>query len=123
MKQIVNKGTVIFLSALAFATQPFSANASEESNTPQERAVIHFADLGGIKNWRAVGDDTLEIEGRNGDWYQVELWSHCYGLRSANSIAFVTEPNGDLDRFSSIYVGRGERCQFKTFERIDNSED
>jgi|SaaInl5LU_22_DNA_1037371.scaffolds.fasta_scaffold07980_4 hypothetical protein len=110
------------LSALAVSGQLYAASDTPDSALSElqpERAVIHFADLGGIKNWRAVDDRTLEIEGRNGDWYRAELWSHCIGLRSANEIAFISEPNGDLDRFSSIYVGRGERCQFRTFKKIE----
>lgn len=84
-----------------------------------ERAVIHFADLGGVKSWRAVDDNAIEIQGRNGDWYIAEFWSYCDGIRSANNIGFITEPNGDLNSYSSIYVGRGVRCQFKTFNKIE----
>ncbi|MBT5330190.1 MAG: hypothetical protein HOL48_00205 [Porticoccaceae bacterium] len=123
MKPRLKISIAALLSALVFSLPLFASNNSAETDTSQQRAVIHFADLGGIKNWRALGNDAIEIESRSGDWYHVEFWNHCYGLRSANSIAFVTEPNGDLDRYSSIYVGRGESCQFRTFERMDVTED
>jgi hypothetical protein len=35
------------------------------------RAVIRFADLGGIEDWRADGDDAILIEGRNDRWYRA----------------------------------------------------
>ena len=35
---------------------------------PEKPAVIRFADLGGIENWRAEGDRTLLIEGHNHQW-------------------------------------------------------
>lgn len=129
MNPILNRTRMISITAMALASLSmsgvlFAAEDSAAEVMQPKRAVIHFADLGGIENWRAVDERTLEIEGRNGDWFRAELWSHCIGLRSANEIAFISEPNGDLDRFSSIYVARGERCQFKTFERIEEpSED
>lgn len=124
MKTILTQTKKISIAAIALASLSLSATlmASEESaeeSMQAKPAVIHFADRGGIRNWRAVGDDVLEIEGRNGDWFRAELFSHCQGLRTANNLGFDSEPNGDLDRYSSIYVGRGERCQFKTFERIE----
>lgn len=114
---------VLSLIALTLSAPGFAQEGSTDAELNPKRAVIHFADLGGIKNWRAVGDDAIDIQGRNGDWYHAELWTYCQGLRSANSISFLTEPNGDLDRYSAIYVGHGERCQFRTFERIEAPTD
>ena len=117
---LVAFSAMILAVALTVSGQSVAAeDASGAQALQSKRAVIHFSDLGGIKDWRAVDDKTIEIEGRNGTWYRAELWSYCQGLRTANSIGFISEPNGDLDRFSSIYVGRGERCQFRTFEQIE----
>ncbi len=81
-----------------------------------ERAVLRFADLGGIRDWRADTDKAILIEGQNKNWYRATFYAPCVGLRFANTVAFVTEPDGGLDRFSSILV-QGERCWFKSFER------
>jgi hypothetical protein len=35
---------------------------------------IPFADHGGIRDWRADGDRSMWIEGRNGQWYYAELF-------------------------------------------------
>lgn len=124
MKSLFKETKILGLAAIALASLGSSAalmaaeDGLDEVLKP-DRAVIRFADLGGIKNWRADGDDAIEIWGRNGDWYRAEFWSFCQGLRSAQDIGFITEPNGDLNRFSSIYVGRGERCQFKSFKKIE----
>jgi hypothetical protein len=77
--------------------------------------VIHFADLGGIRDFRALDDQTLLIQGTNRRWFRARLWGSCIGLRTAERIAFVTEPGGDLGRFSAIFV-EGRRCAFRSFE-------
>lgn len=82
-----------------------------------DRAVIHFADLNGaILDWRPEGDRALLIEAGNRQWYRAELFAPCVSLRFSQTIAFVTDPLGDIDQFSSILVD-GERCWFKSFER------
>lgn len=105
------------LSALATTTLPEATDAE-----PQRPAVIHFANQGGIKNWTAIDSDTLQIQARNNQWYEAEMFSDCYGLTFANGIGFVTEHNGDLDKYSSVLV-RGEECHFKTFEQVDLSSE
>jgi hypothetical protein len=84
----------------------------------QKRTALHFADIGNIRDWRAPDMDELFIQSMNGDWYRVSFWSSCTGLPFTETIAFVTEPNGDLNAYSSILVD-GERCWFKTFERTE----
>jgi len=98
------------------------ADESESSkSTSAPRVVIHFADLNGIDDWRVASDGSLLIEGRNKRWYRATFFGACSGLRFASAIGFVTESTGDLDRFSSILVD-GERCYFRTLERIEPPE-
>ncbi|GAB4143208.1 MAG: hypothetical protein Tsb0016_12100 [Sphingomonadales bacterium] len=82
-----------------------------------QRASIPFADLGNIRDWRAYGDDILYVESVTGQWYQAEVFGPCLALPFAETIAFVTEPDGSLDKFSSIWVD-GDRCFFRSFEKI-----
>jgi|MEHZ01.4.fsa_nt_MEHZ011062963.1_4 hypothetical protein len=103
------------LSAIAKTTVAEAADAE-----PQRPAVIHFANQGGIKNWNAIDSDTLQIQARNNQWFEAEMFSFCYGLTSANGIGFVTEHDGSLDKYSSVVV-RGEECHFKSFEQVDLS--
>jgi hypothetical protein len=85
----------------------------------EERPVsIPFANLGSVRDFRALSDDVLLIEGTGHRWYRATLFGPCIGLRHAESLAFVTEPGGALDRFSAIYV-EGRRCTFRSFERTD----
>jgi hypothetical protein len=81
-----------------------------------QRTAIPFADLGNIRDWQADDTEHLYIEASNRQWYRATFWSPCQPLPFATAIAFVTEPNGELDRYSSILVD-GERCWFKDFER------
>ena len=80
-----------------------------------DAVAIHFADLGGIKDWRSGRDGELLIEGRNGNWYRATFFGPCYELKFVDTIAFVTDSSGDLDRFSSVLVD-GHRCWFRSFE-------
>lgn len=88
---------------------------------PGPGAVLHFADLGGIRNWRADGKDAILVEGRRGQWYRATFFGPCPEIRFATTIAFVTDTTGDLDKFSSI-VARGDRCYFRSFERIPDPD-
>jgi hypothetical protein len=87
-----------------------------------ERTSIPFADIGNIRNWRATSTDELYVQAMDRDWYRATFWGPCQALPFAIGIAFVTESNGALDRFSSILV-EGERCWFKSFERADPPPD
>jgi hypothetical protein len=82
--------------------------AAAESRGPE--VSIPFADHGGIRNWRAVDRDTLLIEGRDRKWYRAELMSGCFDLPFADRVGFKSNPSGDFDRFSSVYV-RGQTCR------------
>ena len=81
--------------------------------------ALHFADLGGIRNFRADGDHGMYIEGGNRQWYHADFFAPCIALRFHETVGFVIEPYGDLDKFSSIIVG-GERCYFKSFEQSED---
>ena len=81
-----------------------------------ERTSIPFAAIGNIRNWHATSRDELYVQATNRDWYRATFRAPCHALPFAVGIAFVTESNGQLDRFSSILVD-DERCWFKTFER------
>lgn len=83
-----------------------------------KRASIAFADLGGIKDWRSDSSDELYVESIHNKWYKATFFGPCFDLPFADRIAFVTEPDGSLDKFSSILVD-GHRCHFRTFEAVD----
>jgi hypothetical protein len=85
-------------------------------------ASIPFAAIGNIRDWHADSAEELYVQAMNRDWYRATFWAPCQALPFAVGIAFVTEPNGGLDRFSSILVD-GERCWFRTFEQSDPPTD
>jgi hypothetical protein len=96
------------IAALAIAV---AGGASAEKPTR-----IPFADIGNIRDWRAGGANELYIQSMDRDWYKTTFLAPCAALPFATAIAFVTEPNGELNSFSSVLV-EGERCWFKTFEK------
>lgn len=112
---------VIAAAACAMAMPVWAAGGSKagkekQAGQPNKQTAIHFADIGNVWNWQAHNANEMYIQSNNKKWYRATFWSPCYELPYAISVAFVTEPNGDLNSFSSVLV-RGERCWFKTFER------
>lgn len=81
----------------------------------QKHVSIPFADIGNILDWRASGTDEIYIQSMRREWYRAVFFSPCTELPFAVQIAFVTEPNGALNQFSSILV-EGQRCWFRSFE-------
>lgn len=108
-------GFMAVIAALSISlTGATPANAAGEG----KRASIPFADLGNIDDWRAHDARTLYVESVTGQWYKATFFSPCHSVPFAETIAFVTEPDGSLDKFSSILVN-GEQCHFRTFEPVD----
>lgn len=100
---------------LAVATAAIGLAAGASGEQP---ARIPFADIGNIRDWRAGTANELYIQSMDREWYRTTFLAPCTALPFATAIAFVTEPNGDLNSFSSVLV-EGERCWFKTFEKTD----
>jgi hypothetical protein len=113
--------TLMSIGAVLFAAAALPAGAAEE-----ERAVLHFADMNGIKDWRPTkgpeGTDAILIEGRNGNWFRATFFAPCPEVKFAPAISFVTDTLGNLDEFTSIMV-EGKRCDFKTFERTGDPDE
>jgi hypothetical protein len=121
---------VVLLSMLSFAygasaqqaqqaQQAHQAQQTQQTRQAQQtqqthRVSIPFADIGNVRNWRADGTSALFIQAMNRKWYRATFWAPCQELPFAIAIAFVTEPNGQLDRYSSILV-EGDRCWFRSF--------
>jgi hypothetical protein len=117
------RAMTLIAAATAVAAASQAGRSSAAPNT--ERAVIHFADLNGIRDWRPAADDdsdSIFVEGRNGQWFRATFWMPCPDIHFVPAVGFVTDTLGNLDRFTSIIVD-GKRCYFKTFERTTEPED
>ena len=94
-------------------------NAAQASSMPgRNNASIHFADHGGIYDYKPVNDQLLYVQSRDRSWYRVELLAPCSGLNFALGIGFEPEPNGDFTRFSHVRVN-GERCPVASMVAIE----
>jgi len=105
---------------LVFASAGFAQ--SDDQADDAGSAVIHFAAVGGIRDWRAGEDDALYIEGRNGMWYRATFLNRCPDIRFEEALAFVTDATGDLTSFSSVIAG-DRRCFFDTLERTTDPDE
>ena len=104
--------------AAALALTIGTASAADPAPPKPAQAEIHFANMGGIQDWRADGEKALFIQGRNRQWYRAELMSNCIGLNFTEHVGFVTEPGGDFDKFSAILVDHRE-CQVISLVKSD----
>src|SRR5262245_15122257 len=80
---------------------------------------IPFANHGGIYDWHPNGNKGIWVQAANRHWYYATFFGgECFGLDTAPSVGFVTEPTGEFNRWSSIIVPRQlqPRCRLATFE-------
>jgi hypothetical protein len=101
--------------ALALIAAPVSAS---EAPVAQRQAAIHFANHGGVDDWRAEDSDTIYFKDNHRRWYRAELFSSAFDLPYANQIGIDASPSGTLDKWGAIYV-RGQRYVFRSFEPVD----
>jgi hypothetical protein len=105
------------LAALAVATISAPALARSAPPRAEIRAEIPFADHGGVRDWRAVGDREIWFQDSHRRWFRAVLMGPATDLAFAEGIRIDAGPNGTLDRFGAIYV-RGHRYVFASFERM-----
>jgi hypothetical protein len=116
------RSTTLMLVAAGVAAMSYAGRLPAASAS--EHAVMHFADLNGIRDWRPDEDgqsDAILIEGLNGQWYRATFWSSCPEINFVPGVAFVTDTLGNLDRFTSI-IADGHRCYFRTFQRTSDPD-
>lgn len=105
--------------ALAAALLPLSGAAADESaKAPRALGVesgIVFPNDSSIRNWRADRDRGIWVEGRRGEWFYGTFAGICRDLDFAHAIGVDTRGASRLDRFATILVRGGERCQLTSF--------
>jgi hypothetical protein len=111
--------SVAAAAALVTATLAPPAAAVEPTGDEAREplAVLHFANLNGIRSWKVLADGSLLVEGRNRRYFVATFFERCLELPHAAAVGFVTDVTGDLTKFDSILV-RGERCHFRTLEEV-----
>jgi Family of unknown function (DUF6491) len=102
--------------AIGMGALLLSALAASATSDVKPEASIPFANHGGINDWRADGDRGLWVQGINRKWFYAKFLGTCPQLQFANTVGFVSEPSGALNRWSSIRVRHGGRCQFIDFQ-------
>lgn len=86
------------------------------ANEPE--AQIRFVQYGTVDSWHADTDRLLYVQGRDRQWYRVDLFSPCFGLEYASGIRFIpSDGAGTFDRFSHVAI-RGQRCKVESVKRI-----
>jgi hypothetical protein len=107
-------GTILVAGLAGWSATRAQATAED----PAKPAVIDFVTLGGIRDWKAQGNDALLVQGLRGTWYRATFLGPCPGLQFRQSVAFVTDGTDQLNLFSSLLVD-GQRCWFRTFEQTE----
>lgn len=107
--------------ALLSVAGPAIAGPSGQSATAQaEQVRIPFASFGTIRNFRAVGDDVVYLQGTHRRWYRAELNGPCLNLPAALRIGLDTRFSGNtLDNTSTLIVG-GEHCRIMSLTRAES---
>jgi hypothetical protein len=72
-----------------------------------------------IRNWTALNDHELLLEGMDGQQYRAEMLGPCFGLNTTPRLGFENRGGfQSVDRFSSVVLPDGERCAFQNFNRV-----
>lgn len=103
------------LASPAVAASP----AAAQSHKSAQNASIPFANLGGIRDWRADSDNAVYFQDVHGNWYRAELFMPAYDLPFVQFIGIDANPNGSLDKFGAIYVD-GQRYPFRSFAEVSD---
>lgn len=117
----IPKSTCVTKAAAAMALA-LTLGAAAANATPDRPASLPFADLGNIRSWQPDGRDAILVESNRRKWYRATFFAPCMNLPFAFAVAFVSEPNGSLNKYSSILV-EGERCWFRTFAEVPEPDD
>lgn len=105
------KITVALLVSM-LATGANVSNSSCAAENAAQPATVWFAKVGDLLSWQPVGHDAVLLETSRGGWLRADFTAPCRDLPFTFSISLVSEPNGHLDRYSSILVD-GQRCWFR----------
>jgi len=113
-----------FIAATLMATTAFIATggvraaeqavAAEEAKLAGKEASIPFANMGGIRDWRAIDDSSLYVQDIQRNWYIARLAVPSPDLGFVTSIGFETKGTNQLDRFGTVVVG-GQRIPLSSF--------
>jgi hypothetical protein len=113
-----------FMAATLMATAAFvmtgglhatqQAVAAEEGKAIAQETSIPFANMGGIRDWRAIDDSSLYVQDVRRNWYIARLAVPSPDLAFVQSIGFETKGTNQLDRFASLVVG-GQRIPLTSF--------
>jgi hypothetical protein len=95
----------VLLAAALLGAVP--AYAFGPTATPNE---VRIPRMRGLLEWRPDGNQALYIRADTGRWYRASLEHACPRLVTRSNVHFLTAPNGDFDRYSTV-VADGWRCQ------------
>ena len=102
--------------ALALASGAMAA-APQQASEGAPEASIAFPQHS-VRNFKAVGRDTLYLQGAGRQWYRASLMGPCLELPWAQAIGIETGGTSSLDRFGTIIAG-GERCHIRSLVKSD----
>ena len=112
-----------FIAALVLAACSARSPGSPDRNDEYATASVASANAQiprfRIRDFSVVNDQTLLIIGDDGTRYRAETIGPCVGMNFTTRLAFVNRGGFDtIDRFSSIVLPDGTRCQFQSFDKL-----
>jgi hypothetical protein len=123
------KSAFALMVALAVALTACASKNARNPTAAQQVASYPVADPDArlqrlrIRDWSAVDDETIIITATDGTRYRAETFGPCLGLNFTNRVAFESRGGFEqIDRFSSVVLGDGTRCQFRSFGRLKAPE-
>lgn len=123
------KSALALVSGLALALTACASNKSRVPTAAERAAAMPVADPDArlqrfrVRSWTAVDDQTLIVTATDGTRYRAETFGPCLGMNYTNRVAFETRGGFEqIDRFSSVVLADGTRCQFRAFGKLKAPE-
>jgi hypothetical protein len=108
------KWSLALLLAASAAAAP--ANPTIPAINPALEASIDYSGPGAVRDWYARDERQIFLRDRVGRWYTASFAGVCPNLLTTDSITFIADGSGRLDRFGSLDTGT-QRCQFHSLVR------
>ena len=129
----MSHGRVVSILALATLVGASSVCAQDEEVTEVREVDISDAppvaedacfNVRDIRNFDAVDDRHLIVEGRRDEFFLLTMFGTCFSLRNANGIAISNDFSRVCSNSSARIVyrdfGRMQSCRIRTVESVDS---
>jgi len=126
-RAVIGAFVLVFGVGLGMAQEddPEQVKEVDISDSPPVAEAACF-NVRNVRNFTAISDRYVHVEGRRDEHYLLTMWTGCIGLRGALGIAISNDFNRVCSNSSATIAyrefGRLETCRIRTVESVDDKD-